>query len=345
MSRMLEVKYSFVVPVYNVEKYIKYCINSLIGQTYTSFEIIIVDDGSTDKSGQIADEYQKKYPTIISVVHQNNTGQGGARNHGVELARGKYILFVDSDDYVSAQMLEIIDEYLKENDDDILFFEWTSVKENKIGWQENVEFLNLHHAMSKADYVYQQPSPWRKVYKSSLFKNKDLRFPQKIYYEDFALAPCFVLDAKTIGVIEEKLYYYVQRVNSTMHSRNIVRILDIIPAFNIIMVFFEKNELVEKYYKELEWLAVQHVLYYSTCRISTIGYFPNEVKVLFDFIEKWFPNYKENPYIELESSYINLDELRALINGGYKKFDKKYYFWFRKNKWIRYHVKKILGMC
>lgn len=337
----METKYSFIVPVYNVENYMRYCIDSLLAQTYKSFEIIIVDDESKDTCGQIAEEYKNKYPQYIRVVHQKNTGLGGARNSGIDLSNGEYILFVDGDDYVSPQMLEIVDEYLKKNDDDILFFESISVKEKEIGRQENIKFLNIHHAMSKADYVYQQPSSWRKVYKSSLFKNKDLRFPTKIYYEDLALAPCFVLETKNIGVIEEKLYYYVKRSNSIMHSKDVSRLLEIIPAFDYAVDFFKKNGLITKYDKELEWLAIQHVLYFSTCRISMVGYLPKAVQKLFDYMNQNFPSYVKNPYIGMDNIYIKLNEINILLEGDYKKFDKEFFYWIRKKKWLRDNLKRI----
>ena len=127
----MEVKYSFIVPVYNVEKYISKCIDSLLAQTYRLFEIVIVDDGSPDASGNIADSYQSKYPGIVKVIHQKNTGQGGARNHGIDLAQGEYILFVDGDDFVVPNMLEIIDTYTGKYNNDLLFFQWETIEEKK----------------------------------------------------------------------------------------------------------------------------------------------------------------------------------------------------------------------
>lgn len=338
----MEVKYSFIIPVYNVEKYIRHCIDSLLAQTYKSFEIIIVDDGSKDRCGQIVDEYQNSFPEYVRVVHQKNTGQGGARNYGIELSKGEYILFVDGDDYVSPKMLEIIDGYLSKTNDDILFFEWLSVKEREIGWQDDVQFLDVYHVMLKVDYVYQQPSPWRKVYKSSLFKNGKFRFPRKLYYEDMALAPCFVLEAKNIGMIEEKLYYYVQRSNSTMRSKDISRLLEIIPAFDYALNIFEESGLIKEYYKELEWYAIQHVLYFSSCRISMVGYFPEAVQNLYDYMKNNFPDYRKNPYIKTDNDYVKMNELKVLLDGNYSRFDKEFFFLFRKRKQVKEQLKRIL---
>ena len=243
----MDIKYSFVVPVYNVAAFMPMCIDSILNQTYKKFEVIIVDDGSPDACGQIADEYQKKYPSTVRSIHQNNTGQGGARNHGVEVAKGEFILFVDGDDFVAPNMLEIIERYKSIHDDDILFFEWKTIRERGLPKPETSEYIGYYATLSLAEYVWQQPSPWRKVYKASLFKNRQLRFPERIYYEDLALAPCFVLEVKSIGVIKEQLYYYVQRRNSTMRSKDISRMLDIIPAFDFIVDFFVRNGIFDTY--------------------------------------------------------------------------------------------------
>ena len=114
------IKYSFIVPVYNTEKYLKKCLDSLVNQTYKDFEIIVVNDGSTDKSSNIISKYQKKYKNII-VIDKENEGLSMARNRGVQKSSGKYIIFVDSDDYVSNKLLEEVDK--KIDDSDILRFQ------------------------------------------------------------------------------------------------------------------------------------------------------------------------------------------------------------------------------
>lgn len=247
----MKVKYSFIVPVYNVEKYISKCIDSLLAQTYRLFEIIIVDDGSPDASGNIADSYQSKYPGIVKVIHQKNTGQGGARNHGIELAQGEYILFVDGDDFVVPNMLEIIDTYTGKYNNDLLFFQWETIKEKKLVECADVAYLGDYSTMSLVEYVYQQPSPCRKVYKASIFRNKQLRFPSRIFYEDLSLAPCLVSEAKSIGVIQEKLYFYVQHKSSTMHSKDVNRIseLQTIPA---------KMQKVLEDKERIQWFAAKY---------------------------------------------------------------------------------------
>jgi len=321
----MDVKYSFIVPVYNVGLFMPICIESILAQTYQQYEIIIVDDGSPDSCGQIADEYHKKYPEKIIAIHQANTGQGGARNHGVEVARGEYILFVDGDDYVAPNMLDIIEKYNKEHKDDILIFEWETARERVLPKPEAADYIGEYSTLSLSEYVLQQPSPWRKVYRATLFKNKQLRFPEKIFYEDLSLAPCFVKDVRSIGVINEKLYYYVQHRSSTMRSKDINRILDIIPAFDYILDFFRRNGLYKQYYDELEWLAIQHVLYYSIVRIFYVEYNASAACKLTEYVKNVFPNYKENVYIEAANKHVNYEELQVLLNEDYEQFDCRFY--------------------
>lgn len=338
----MNVKYSFIVPVYNIASFLPMCIDSLLAQTYKAYEVVIVDDGSTDFSGQIADRYQESYPQTVRTIHQANTGQGGARNHGVELARGEFILFVDGDDYVSPNMLEIIEIYKRKYDDDILFFEWETVKEGEYGIVGATEYIDSYKKMTAAEYVYQQPSPCRKVYKAKLFQNKELKFPEKIFYEDLALAPCFALVASSIGAIDERLYYYVQRKSSTMHSKDVNRFLDIIPAFDLIIRFFQQNQIFGLYHAELEWLAIQHVLYYSTTRISYNEYNRAAASKLLNYMNEIFPEYKKNPYMGIKNRYINYEELKALMESGYDTFDSQFYRKRRRVRAIKDFLKNIL---
>ena len=239
-------------------------------------------------------------------------------------------------------MLEIIEKYKQEHDDDILLFNWELVKERKCNVPDRTEFSGFYNKMALSEYIFEQPSPCRKVYKASLFHNKQLKFPEKIYYEDLALAPCFVLDVNNIGVIYEKLYFYVQHQNSTMHSKDVNRILDIIPAFDYIICFFKENQIFDMYHAELEWLAIQHVLYYSTVRISYIEYNSVAVFKLFNYMREVFPEYKKNPYLGTENKFVNYEELEVLMKDDYDSFDSRFYRKRRMKKRIKDFMRSIL---
>lgn len=147
---------SIVVPIYNVEKYLPKCIDSLISQTYTNIEIILVDDGSPDHSGQIADEYSRK-DSRITVIHQKNKWLGGARNSGIKQAQGKYILFLDSDDYISQDSCEKLLEVAKNNNPEVILFDHFNV--DRTG---NVISTNSHDL--KQNMVYDKTLIKREIY-------------------------------------------------------------------------------------------------------------------------------------------------------------------------------------
>ena len=290
-------KYSFIVPIYNVEKYLPGCVDSLLSQTYDGFEIILIDDGSTDASGQIADRYAEKNPDKIRTVHQANTGQGGARNRGISMASGDYLLMVDSDDYVSERMLETLNHYLEKYDDDVLIYNFTEVNEDGSQHIQRLHNINSYARITSKQFILEAPAPWNKVFRASLFQKTDIRFPNRIYYEDLAVSPCLALYAEKIGVIDEELYYYLQRKSSTMHSRDTQRMTEVCRAAEMVLNYYRRHGGFETYYQELEYLTVSHVLVSTVQRILQVKYDHKKIRSLEQFVEKNFRNYIDNPYI------------------------------------------------
>lgn len=323
-------KYSFIVPIYNVEKYLTRCMESLLAQTNRDFEIILIDDGSTDSSGYIADRYGKEYPEIFRVVHQENKGLGGARNTGIELAGGNYLLMVDSDDYVSPKLLECVDKYLENNEDDILIFNFIIEEEN--GKQE-VQLLRPssgYRHISAKEFIMETPAAWNKIYKAKLFKETDLRYPERIYYEDIALTPCLALYTDKIGVIDDALYYYIQRHSSIIHTKNTSRIMEIRDAVKCTIDYYKKNNKFDMFRPELEYLTVIHVLCLGVQRVLGSEYDAIKLKKLLDFVMDIFPDYKENIYVQ---SFIHSSASRKEIKIINAEFGKLY---------IEYILKSIL---
>ncbi len=216
---------SIVIPVYNVKKYISKCIESIIDQTNKQFELILVDDGSTDSSGEICDSYAKKN-NFIKVYHIDNCGPGGARNYGVKKASGDYIFFVDSDDYIAREVVEILHRLNSTNKSDIIVVAEAIVPEEK----QIIESLNVRdvvngieeytneQAIELLGYVKKMLSaPWGKMIKKDILINRP--FPENVIYEDYEeMYQIFEL-ANKIVYVPAKLYYYVQRVGSIMHSQ------------------------------------------------------------------------------------------------------------------------------
>lgn len=291
-------KYSFIVPIYNVEQYIKKCVDSLLEQTYKDFEIVLVDDGSTDSSGLIADNYAEKWPQFITVKHQINKGLGGARNTGIELSKGDYLVMVDSDDYVSEKLLEIVDRYLVQYNNDLLIFDYIVEEEDGSQRVQRLHNITSYTPITPKQYLLETPAAWNKIYRASLFKETGVRFPARIFYEDLATSPCFAIYAVNIGVIEEALYHYIQRGTSIMHTSNTQRMTEIIPAAQKVLEYYKQQGKFEEYYEELEYLTIRNVLCSAIQRILEVKYDDSKIKLLEQFVRGYFSNYEQNPYLQ-----------------------------------------------
>lgn len=209
---------SIIVPVFNVEPYIHRCINSILYQTYTDFELILVDDGSTDKSGSICDEYSSKDPRV-KVIHNLNGGQSRARNAGIDFARGTFLSFIDADDYISPEMVETICGLAVKYDADIAECGYISVfndKEVVCEFGKGIEFGEadfLIEKFLKGDIFYGVAT---KLFKSSLFKKA--KFPSGRIFEDTWMTLNLCLEDLRYVRTNEALYYYNQINNSTLRS-------------------------------------------------------------------------------------------------------------------------------
>lgn len=239
------IKYSFIVPVYNTEKYLKKCLDSLINQTYKDFEIIVVNDGSTDKSSNIISKYQKKYKNII-VIDKENEGLSMARNRGVQKSSGKYIIFVDSDDYVSNKLLEEVDK--KIDDSDILRFqiatedeEYTKINEYH---EEGFESMCGYDAFKYlSSYHFVEPA-WCYVIRKNYYIENKFSFKKGVYHEDFGLIPYVIYKARKVKSIDFIGYYYIQRNGSIMNNndykKTVKKAFDMLEQYKT-MRLFAKN--------------------------------------------------------------------------------------------------------
>lgn len=235
---------SVIIPVYNIEKYLKRCVDSVINQTYKNLEIILIDDGSTDNSGTICDDLALNDNRII-VIHHNNQGPSIARNKGIEIAKGEYISFVDGDDYCHPKMIEILLDEVIKNGSDISVcgfkkvFKFNTVEFEKVNEINSKTYTEnkILELFFKADTHYDLNVIWNKLYKAGLFS--DIRFPEGRFHEDNAISYKLLDHSKSITIIFLDLYYYFQREGSTMH-RNI----DISRANDIVFV----NEEMVKYF-------------------------------------------------------------------------------------------------
>lgn len=208
---------SIIVPIYNVEAYLAKCINSIISQTYGNLEIFLVDDGSPDRCGLICDEYAKQ-DARIKVIHKKNGGLSDARNVAIDVAKGEYITFVDSDDYVANDYVESLYKLIVENDAQmsitrcIPFFEGTTpvhIRQTKI-----TKVFNTYNALISLFYQKDfDNAAWAKMYHCSLFKS-DIRYPKGWLYEDLPTTYKLMMLCNKIAFSSYENYYYLLRKDS-----------------------------------------------------------------------------------------------------------------------------------
>ena len=209
---------SIIVPVYKVEPYIHKCVDSILNQTFTDFELILVDDGSPDNCGKICDEYALK-DERVRVIHKKNGGLSDARNAGIDVAQGEIIGFIDSDDYIESNMYEELIKCLDEKECDIVsgdtYVERDGNNRFKGRYQEN-HIFNGEQAICEILKVHMDNSAWSKVYKRSVIG--DIRYPKGRIYEDVATTYKFVANAKRVAYICKPYYHYIKRKGSIVAS-------------------------------------------------------------------------------------------------------------------------------
>ena len=232
-----EILVSIIVPVYSVSKYLRRCLDSCVFQTLEEIEIIVVNDNSPDKEDAfIMEEYKKDYPERIRLVyHKENLGLGGARNSGIKLARGKYLTFIDSDDYVDVSLCKKCYESAKSQKSDIVLTYFYTCNINgtitfnkRLGDIKSKNSLNIYPA-------------WAMLIKKDLITKSNIWFPEKLYHEDNAVTPLWQAIAGETSVVEEPLYYYIQGHPDAITSLKFeLRIEAIFKSYDILLEHTEK---------------------------------------------------------------------------------------------------------
>lgn len=225
-------KLSFIVPIYNVKPYLRKCVDSLLHQDYEDYEIILVDDGSTDGSGELADDIVRstnQQPSIIKVLHQANRGLSGARNAGIELACGEYICFVDSDDYWEPNVLGKMMTQIERDNLDVLRFRWQNVRDNGEVFNpyQEANFVDLsNEPLSGLDYLNQrmgiQCYAWSFIVKRTLCEQE--RFTEGILFEDTDWMPRMLVKAQCVAGTETMAYNYLWRESGITLSKGIAKL-------------------------------------------------------------------------------------------------------------------------
>lgn len=291
-------KVSVVVPIYNVEKYIKKCMDSLVNQTLQEIQIIFVNDGSTDESGNIAKEYASKYPNKIIYLEKENGGLSDARNFGMRYAEGEYIAFLDSDDYVENTMYEeMYNKALQENSDYVeCDFLWEypdkTKKDKRNSYNNKKEMLTNVRVVA-----------WNKLIKREILEKNNISFPKELRYEDIEFTYKLIPYLNKVSYVDKEFVHYVQRNNSIANVQN-ERTAEVFTIFDNIIKYYQEKGFYEEYKEELEYSYSRILLCSSLKRICKIKDSKTRKKLIKETFEKLyqqFPLWKENKILNNRS--------------------------------------------
>jgi glycosyltransferase involved in cell wall biosynthesis len=295
-------KLSFIVPIYNTAPFLPRCLDSILNQSFSDYEILAIDDGSTDESGKILSQWQKKSEKL-RVFQKENGGLSLVRNFGIEKAEGEFIAFVDSDDFLHPMYAEKMIAKMEQEGLDLLFcdFFFHFSSEKTVPVSSRKFFLKDNQKAS----VIAPPMAWLRMYRKSLFL--DTSFREGLFCEDLELIPSLCLKTDAVAFLEEGLYYYHQREKSIMSSPHQGRHReDIFTAAQGLLRRFSEAGKKEEYHSELEFLFIEHLLRSAALRFAKAKEDKDLFFRLLKFTRKYFPHWEKNPYLPRTSLFFRL---------------------------------------
>lgn len=293
---------SIIVPIYNAEKYLNRCIKSLLNQTKKELEFILVNDGSKDESDSIVRSYND---SRIKYFKRSNHGIGKTRNFGISRASGKYIMFLDSDDYLKEDACEVLYKKVIKDKLDVAVCDFYKVIDNDEIDEKIISFENTTLKNNPNILLDINLAPWNKIYKSDLIKNNKIKFIEDLKYEDAPFVALSLLKAKKIGKIDKSLIYY------TVHNKSETTIRDE-RVFDIIKIV----DIIRNYYKEYSWskevvdsLTVNILVNYTIQQryVKDKGLRDKFIDEVFSYLKKNIKDFKKNKY------YLNKKIIRKTI--------------------------------
>lgn len=291
--------FSVVIPVYNVKDYLEKCVDSVLAQDCGDYEIILVDDGSTDGvSPELCDRYALASPDRIRVIHQENQGLGGARNTGMEAARGEYLFFVDSDDRIVPHALSYLEGQIWQTHADMYLFRLFYDRDGVLTPADPLRVptdVVLHPAQCP-ELLLESPSASVRVCRRSLFLEGQIRFPAGIWYEDLATTPKCLLHARSVVALPEPLYCYLLRDGSIMRNANLKRNLEILDVLGSVRAYYESNGVLEPYRDVLCYLAVDNALM-AAQRVLMGDPNADYLPLFLQTVAQDYPDYRQNPLL------------------------------------------------
>lgn len=312
---MKKVKVSVIVPVYNVEKYIARCLDSLVNQTLKEIEIIVVNDGTKDNSQEIVDKYVKKYPEKVVSYIKENGGLSSARNYGIKKATGEYIGFVDSDDYVDLNLFkEMYDEAIK-NNCEVVGCQVKYVYADRESYNKIDDSIFNKLVVESPNILLQlQSYAWNKIYKRKFWLDNKFLFPKQ-YYEDSALVYNILLKAKNVGVTLNGFYHYNKVNETSITNMTDGRAYDIFKSCDSILSFYRKNKSYDKIKTAIDAIIIGHIRfrirpYMVSCQFKKLKEY---IDYSHDYLDRNIPGWRKNYFNKVNYDKNIHNKIQCLV--------------------------------
>ena len=286
---------SVIVPVYNVEKYLEKCLNSLVNQTLENIEIIIVNDGTKDNSEEIIKKFIEKYPKKIVYLKKENGGLSDARNYGIPYAKGEYIAFLDSDDYVEKDIYKVMYELAKKENSDMVVCDFLWEYPNKVREDIGQVYKGKKEMLEKVRVV-----AWNKLIRKSILEKTQIQFPKGLRYEDVEFTYKLIPHLNKVSFLKKPYIHYIQRENSISNVQN-ERTKEIFTVLDDVIAYYKENNFYDEYKDELEYIYARYLLCSSLLRMVKIQdkeTRKNMLKITWENLNTKFPNWKKNKILK-----------------------------------------------
>ncbi|NLG04003.1 MAG: glycosyltransferase family 2 protein [Clostridia bacterium] len=340
---MNEAKISIIVPIYDSEEYLRECLDSLVNQTMKQIEIILVNDASPDHSDIIMEEYREKYRDIIKCIYLPvNLKQGGARNVGVNAANGDYIMFIDADDYVDITICEKMYKLADSEKYDLICsgYRMFGKQNREIDLFPDDICGELNDTVRKAIISIMSVGSVAKLIRKSIWIDNQLSFTENMKYEDLATMPLVWMYIKSVGKIDEPLYFYRRHQESTTLKENSVHTYQIFNAAQIAADRLRERGFAKDYSEEIEAIAIRGFMDEIKCCIQNMSVINTDelMQMRTEILDK-YKDYENNRYFFLRSEPMEINAARCFINsfdsfvekhadGTFAKEDTHYYSYY-----------------
>ena len=296
-------KVSVIVPFYNVEGYIEKCLETLVNQTLEDIEIILVNDGSKDRSIEIVNKFLEAYPEKLVYLEKENGGLSDARNYAIPYAKGEYIAFLDSDDYVEKDMYQKMYELAKKENSDMVECDFYWEYPDKLKKDVGVIYNGKKEMLENVRVV-----AWNKLIRREILEKTEVKFPKGYRYEDVEFTYKLVPFIEKVSFLKKPCVHYIQREDSISNSQN-ERTKEIFDVLDHVIDYYKEKGIYETYQEEIEYIYVRYAFCSSLLRIVKIEDVALQEKLLnltWEKVNTNFPNWKRNSILKKGKGLKNL---------------------------------------